>query len=252
MENGQDPATSTDIEDAPYNSDPHIHPERTHLKRGSSAIQPHTPYSSRCQPSDDPMEKDILARNSGLVEDGADGIPNEGNEGDEGYDAGLSDGEGYEDGADGIPKKGKVVLPDHLTDSIIGRLTLDPSFLSFRWFQNLRYCINHMQKDITLEARDLAHFLKRFCCTSPGGLSPSNSHSPRSQTAHRNFASMSLIYEIDIHKKFAKWTVAREVKLNSIAIHRFPGKELGIIAEKELKIYKTNTYTAFIYALFVI
>ncbi|KAF8846782.1 hypothetical protein BDZ45DRAFT_719250 [Acephala macrosclerotiorum] len=36
---------------------------------------------------------------------------------------------------------------------------------------------------------------------------------------------MSLIYEIDIHKEFTKWAVARGVKPNGIATHRFPGRD---------------------------
>jgi hypothetical protein len=41
--------------------------------------------------------------------------------------------------------------------------------------------------------------------------------------------------EMDIHKEFTEWAVARGVKLDGIATHRFPGKGLGIIAERELK-----------------
>jgi hypothetical protein len=63
--------------------------------------------------------------------------------------------------------------------------------------------------------------------------------------------SISLIYEMDIHKEFTEWVVARGVKLNGIAAHRFPGRGLGIITEKELKVCRTNLYTAFIHVLFV-
>ena len=40
---------------------------------------------------------------------------------------------------------------------------------------------------------------------------------------------------MDTHKEFAEWVVARGVKVNSIAAHRFPGRGLGIIAEKNFK-----------------
>ena len=41
---------------------------------------------------------------------------------------------------------------------------------------------------------------------------------------------------MDIHKDFMEWAIARGVTLNGIAAHRFPGKGVGIIAEKELKV----------------
>ncbi|KAL3420204.1 SET domain-containing protein [Phlyctema vagabunda] len=37
---------------------------------------------------------------------------------------------------------------------------------------------------------------------------------------------------MDIHKEFTEWAVAQGVKINGIAAHKFPGKGLGIIAEK--------------------
>lgn len=40
---------------------------------------------------------------------------------------------------------------------------------------------------------------------------------------------------MDIHKEFAEWAVARGIKVNGIAAHRFPGRGLGIIAEKNFK-----------------
>jgi hypothetical protein len=63
--------------------------------------------------------------------------------------------------------------------------------------------------------------------------------------------SISLIYEMDIHKEFTEWAVARGAKLNGIAAHRFPGKGFGIIAEEKLQVCRTNHYAAFIHALFV-
>ncbi|KAH7321503.1 hypothetical protein BKA65DRAFT_512311 [Rhexocercosporidium sp. MPI-PUGE-AT-0058] len=44
---------------------------------------------------------------------------------------------------------------------------------------------------------------------------------------------MSVIYEDNTHKEFRAWAVARGVKLNGIATKIFPGRGLGIIAEKE-------------------
>lgn len=40
---------------------------------------------------------------------------------------------------------------------------------------------------------------------------------------------------MDIHKEFTEWAVARGVRLNGTAAHRFPGRGLGIIAEKKLE-----------------
>jgi len=42
--------------------------------------------------------------------------------------------------------------------------------------------------------------------------------------------------QMDVHKEFTEWAVARGVKLNGIASHKFPGRGIGIIAEKELKV----------------
>jgi len=41
---------------------------------------------------------------------------------------------------------------------------------------------------------------------------------------------------MEIHKDFTEWAVARGVKLNGIAIHRFPGRGLGIVAEKKIEV----------------
>jgi hypothetical protein len=40
---------------------------------------------------------------------------------------------------------------------------------------------------------------------------------------------------MDVHKEFTEWAVARGVKINGIAAHRFPRRGLGIIAEKKFK-----------------
>ena len=41
--------------------------------------------------------------------------------------------------------------------------------------------------------------------------------------------------KMEIHQDFAKWAVARGVKINGIAANRFPGRGLGIIAEKNFR-----------------
>jgi hypothetical protein len=41
------------------------------------------------------------------------------------------------------------------------------------------------------------------------------------------------------HIEFTKWAVAQGVVINGIAAHRFPGRGLGIIAEKNLKVRMT-------------
>jgi hypothetical protein len=61
--------------------------------------------------------------------------------------------------------------------------------------------------------------------------------------------STSLVYEMDIHKEFTEQAVAQGVKLNGIAARRFPGKGLGIIAEKKLKVCKTKFYVVFTHVL---
>jgi hypothetical protein len=56
---------------------------------------------------------------------------------------------------------------------------------------------------------------------------------------------------MDIHREFTEWAVARGVKLNSIAVHRFPGKGLGIIAEEKLEVCRTNLCAELFHVLFV-
>ena len=48
--------------------------------------------------------------------------------------------------------------------------------------------------------------------------------------------------EMEIHKKFTEWAVARGVKMSGIAAHRFPGRGLGIIAEKDFKASETSYF----------
>jgi hypothetical protein len=41
---------------------------------------------------------------------------------------------------------------------------------------------------------------------------------------------------MDIHKKFMEWAIEKGVKINGIRPHRFEGRGLGIIAERDLKV----------------
>jgi hypothetical protein len=41
---------------------------------------------------------------------------------------------------------------------------------------------------------------------------------------------------MDIHKRFMEWAIERGVKINGIRPHRFEGRGLGIIAERDLKV----------------
>jgi hypothetical protein len=59
-----------------------------------------------------------------------------------------------------------------------------------------------------------------------------------------------LIYQMDIHNEFTEWAIARGVKLNGIAIHKFPCRGLGILAEKQFKVCRTNFYVVLIWLHF--
>jgi hypothetical protein len=41
---------------------------------------------------------------------------------------------------------------------------------------------------------------------------------------------------MEMDNEFTKYAAALGVKLNGIAIHRFPGRGLGIIAERKLEV----------------
>jgi hypothetical protein len=41
---------------------------------------------------------------------------------------------------------------------------------------------------------------------------------------------------MEMDNEFTKWAAALGVKLNGIATHRFPGRGLGIIAERKLEV----------------
>jgi hypothetical protein len=43
---------------------------------------------------------------------------------------------------------------------------------------------------------------------------------------------------MDIHENFTAWSIEEGVKINGIKPHRFPGRGLGIVAEKDLKVRK--------------
>jgi len=53
---------------------------------------------------------------------------------------------------------------------------------------------------------------------------------------------MGFINENDTHHEFEEWAVAQGMRPNGIATKNFPGRGLGIIAEKEFNVRKTNTY----------
>ena len=74
---------------------------------------------------------------------------------------------------------------------------------------------------------------------------------PKLEDAYRRFGDISLIYKMEIHKDFTEWAIARGVNLNGIAIHRFPGRGLGIVAEKELEVLMINLYVISLHLSFV-
>jgi hypothetical protein len=41
---------------------------------------------------------------------------------------------------------------------------------------------------------------------------------------------------MEIHETFTEWAIEKGVKINGIRPHRFEGRGLGIIAEKDLKV----------------
>jgi len=41
---------------------------------------------------------------------------------------------------------------------------------------------------------------------------------------------------MEIHEEFTKWAIERGVKINGIKPHRFEGRGLGIIAEKDFRV----------------
>jgi hypothetical protein len=51
---------------------------------------------------------------------------------------------------------------------------------------------------------------------------------------------------MDIHEKFTDWAIEKGVKINGIRPHRFEGRGLGIIAEKDLKVRGHNSVCFFV------
>lgn len=49
---------------------------------------------------------------------------------------------------------------------------------------------------------------------------------------------------MELHRDSTKWALAHGVTLNGIAAHRFPGKGLGIIAEKDFDVCPITSHTA--------
>jgi hypothetical protein len=41
---------------------------------------------------------------------------------------------------------------------------------------------------------------------------------------------------MEIHRKFTAWAITQGVEIKGIKPHRFPGKGVGIIAEKDLEV----------------
>ncbi len=54
---------------------------------------------------------------------------------------------------------------------------------------------------------------------------------------------------MEIHEKFTEWAIEKGVKINGIKPHRFEGRGLGIIAERDLKV-RGVLFMLFIYVLF--
>lgn len=61
---------------------------------------------------------------------------------------------------------------------------------------------------------------------------------------------------MDVHEEFTEWALAQGLNLNGIAIHRFPGRGVGIIAERELNVCEaeyfdvSDAYIALSYAFY--
>jgi len=45
---------------------------------------------------------------------------------------------------------------------------------------------------------------------------------------------------MEIHEEFTRWAVEKGVKINGIKAHRFEGRGLGIIAEKDFEVCKSS------------
>jgi hypothetical protein len=49
----------------------------------------------------------------------------------------------------------------------------------------------------------------------------------------------SALRRMEIHEKFTEWAIEKGVEINGIRPHRFEGRGLGIIAEKDFKVRGT-------------
>jgi hypothetical protein len=54
---------------------------------------------------------------------------------------------------------------------------------------------------------------------------------------------------MDVHNKFTEWAIEKGVKINGIKPHRFEGRGLGIIAEKDLEVRRTWFHTVLLTAV---
>jgi hypothetical protein len=54
---------------------------------------------------------------------------------------------------------------------------------------------------------------------------------------------------MEIHEKFTEWAIEKGVKINGIRPHRFDGRGLGIIAERDFKVRRTF-FTLSLHVLF--
>jgi len=52
---------------------------------------------------------------------------------------------------------------------------------------------------------------------------------------------------MEIHEEFTKWAIERGVKINGIKPHRFEGRGLGIIAEKDFRVREAWFPTVLLY-----
>lgn len=53
---------------------------------------------------------------------------------------------------------------------------------------------------------------------------------------------------MEIHEKFTKWAIEKGVKINGIRPHRFEGRGIGIIAERDFKVRRTF-FTLYLHVL---
>ena len=56
---------------------------------------------------------------------------------------------------------------------------------------------------------------------------------------------------MDIHEHFTEWATEKGVEINGIRPHRFEGRGLGIIAEKDLKV-RAISFTMRFYNIYLV